>query len=123
MGNRSAYIISTELVIIYCTGSSPYDIILTHGVSCKSILVSVCEVADTMSPTKELGSSFSSQQEQCVIATGFYEMIGDIFDNVIRDLDCLLIWIVKPYLSWCRMYTCEKAQYNCHRKDKFRMNL
>ena len=31
--------------------------------------------------------------------------------------------MMKPSLRWCRFSKCGEAQYKCHRKDKFGMNM
>ena len=46
-----------------------------------------------------------------------------MFSNAIGALDGMLIWMIKPYFRWCRLSECSKAQYKCHRKDKFGMNM
>ena len=123
----SPYLISTKLrmsiAIRYFAGGCPYDIMLTHGVSYTSIYRSVWGVVDAVNSTKELEFSFPSHAEQRKNAAGFYEMSGAMFNNVIGALDGLLIWITKPSFSWCRKSKCGEAQYKCHRKDKFGMNL
>ena len=124
---RSAYLISTKvrlsIAIRYFSGGSPYDIMLTHGVSFKFIFVSIWGVVDAVNSTKELEFSFPDHQQQRNIASGFYKMSGANFSNVIGAIDGILIWMMKPSLKWCRKSKCGEAQYKCFRKDKFGMNM
>ena len=62
-----------------------------------------------MNSTKKLEFSFPSHLEQRKIASGFYEISGSMFNNVIGALDVLLIWITKPSFSWCRKSKCGEA--------------
>ena len=121
------YLISTEIrlsiALRYFAGGCPYDILLTHGVSYKSVFVSVWGVVDAVNKCKELEFSFPNHEEQQKIAAGFKKKSGANFSNVIGAIDGILIWMMKPSFRWCRLTKCGEGQYKCHRKDKFGMNI
>ena len=125
--DNNPYLISSKIrlsiALRYFAGGSPYDIMLTHGVSYCSVFSSVWGVVDAVNSTEGLAFYFPSHQQQVKIATGFQGMSGAMFSNVIGALDGILIWMIKPSFSWCRVSECGEAQYKCHRKDKFGMNM
>ena len=92
---NSPYLISTQIrlsiALRYFAGGSPYDIMLNHGVSYKSIYISVWGVVDAVNSTKDLQFSFPSHEQQRVIAAGFCEKSGAQFSNVIGAIDDILI--------------------------------
>lgn len=123
----SKYLIDTEMRlsigIRYYAGGSPYDIKLVHGVGRTSIFVSVWGVCDAVNNTPYLDIKFPNHDEQRVIASGFEEMSGCDFPNVVGAIDGLLIWICKPSVKWCQELECNEGRFKCARKDKFGMNL
>ena len=95
--SKPSYLIGTDLrlsiAIRYFAGASPYDLMLTHGVSFTSIYTSVWGVVDVVNKCDELKFQFPNHDEQKSIARGFKEMSGAGFDMVIGAIDGLLIWI------------------------------
>ena len=111
--DNNPYLISSKLrlsiALRYFAGGSPYDIMLTHGVSYCSIFSSVWGVVDAVNSTEGLAFYFPSHQQQVKIATGFQGKSGDMFSNVIGALDGILVWMIKPSFGWCRVSECGEA--------------
>ena len=113
---KSPYIISTKIrlsiAIRYFAGGSPYDIMLVHGVSHKSVFTSIWGVIDAVNSCEKLAFHFPNHTQQQTIANGFQLMSGAKFGNVVGAIDGILIWMLKPSLRWCRISNCGESQYN-----------
>ena len=83
---------------------------LNHGVSYKSVFVSVWGVVDAVKPTKDLEFSFPSHERQLIIAARFCKMSGANFPNVVGVIDGILILMINPSFRWCRLSKCGEAQ-------------
>ena len=65
-----------EAAICYFAGRSPYDLMLTHGVSFASCYLSIWGVVDAVNKCDELKNDFPGHAQQDEIASGFKEMSG-----------------------------------------------
>ena len=64
-----------------------------------------------------------SHEKQKEIAEGFGAMSGAGFKNVIGAINGLIICILCPPMAICRLIQCGQANFKCHRKDKFGLNM
>ena len=130
-GNRdiysNPYLIKTEvrlsIALRYFAGASPYDLIVTHGVSLTSVFYSIWGVVDCVNKCSEFDIIFPDYNEQQGIANGFRKKSGADFGTVIGAIDGILIWILKPLFSECKLANCGEASFNCSRKDKYGLNM
>ena len=124
---KNKYLISTKLrlsvAIRYFAGGSPLDIILTHGISLKSVFVSVWGVVDCVNKCDQLSFHFPKLDEQDEISEGYLKRSGAGFSNVIGGIDGILIWIKKPTKTKCAMAKVADGLFKCWRKDKFGLNM
>jgi hypothetical protein len=120
-------LIKTELrlsiALCYFSGASPYDLVLTHGVSMASVFYSIWGVVDSINNCSQLDISFPDYTTQEGIANGFRKRSGADFNTVIGAIDGILIWILKPLRSECVIANCGEASFNCSRKDKYGLNM
>ena len=78
-GNRdiysNPYLIKTEIrlsiALRYFAGASPYDLVVTHGVSMTSIFYSIWGVVDCINKCSQLDIIFPDYEKQQGIAKGF----------------------------------------------------
>jgi hypothetical protein len=110
-------------VLCYFAGGSVYDIMLVHGVSLVSIYVSVWGVVDAINSTPELDFHFPNHEQQQEIAAGFCRRSGAGFNNVVVAIDGLVLCTLMPSLSECLCMNRRQANFRCHRKDKYGLNL
>ena len=130
-GNRdiysNPYLIKTEvrlsIALRYFAGASPYDLVVTHGVSMTSIFFSIWGVVDSVNKCTQLDIIFPDYEGQQGIANGFRKRSGADFGTVIGAIDGILIWILKPLFSECLLANCGEASFNCSRKDKYGLNM
>ena len=130
-GNRdiysNPYLIKTEIrlsiALRYFAGASPYDLVVTHGVSMTSIFYSIWGVVDCINKCSQLDIIFPDYEKQQGIAKGFRKKSGADFSTVIGAIDGILIWILKPLLTECQLANCGEASFNCSRKDKYGLNM
>ena len=124
---KSSYLIDTKLrlsiAIRYFAGASVYDLLLIHGVSFKSVFVSIWGVVDCVNKCEQLAFHFPTLDEQVEIAEGFKEKSGAKFDNVIGAIDGILIWILKPTKNECKETKIADGLFKCWRKDRFGFNM
>lgn len=123
----SNYLICTKMrlsmALRYFAGGSPYDIMLTHGVSYKSVFISVWGVVDAVNSEGKMAFHFPDHDAQTEIAQGFMNMSGASFPNVIEAIDGIRIWTLKLSRGWCEEIKCGEGQFKCTRKDKFGLNM
>jgi hypothetical protein len=130
-GNRdirsNPYLIKTEIrlsiALRYFAGASPYDLIVTHGVSMTSIFFSIWGVVDCVNKCPYFDIVFPDYKTQEEIAKGFQKRSGANFSRVIGAIDGILIWILKPLLQECYFANCGETSFNCSRKDKYGLNM
>ena len=96
---------------------------LTHGVSCRSVFISVWGVINCVNNNPKLAFNFPTFEQQKEIASGYQKMSGANFDNVIGAIDGILIWILKPTLTECLKAKCGEISFMCSRKDKYGLNM
>ena len=124
---NNPYLIKTELrlsmAVRYFAGGSPYDIMLTHGVSYPTVFTSIWGVVDCINKNPTLQIRFPSHHEQQSIARGFEEMSGAGFHNIIGAIDGVLIWTQKPNRSKCEAAKCGETSFLCGRKSKYGWNM
>ena len=94
-----------------------------HDVSVASVYYLVWGGIDAINTTESLAYRFPNHDEQEEIARGFLARSGAGFSNVIGAIDGLIICILKPCLKFSRVSNCGQANFRCHRKDKFGLNL
>jgi hypothetical protein len=126
-GHHSTYIISSKIrlsiALRYFAGGSVYDIMLVHGVSLVSIYVSMWGVVDAINSTPELDFHFPNHEQQQEIATGFCRQSGARSNNVVGVIDGLVVCTLMPCLSECLFMNCGQANFQCHQKDEYGLNL
>ena len=130
-GNRdihfNPYLIKTEIrlsiALRYFAGASPYDLVVTHGVSMTSIFFSIWGVVDCVNKCSHFDIVFPDYKGQKDIASGFQKRSGANFATVIGAIDGILIWILKPFKQECQMANCGEVSFNCSRKDKYGLNM
>lgn len=124
---KNPYLIKTEtrlsVAIRIFAGGSPYDVMLTHGISFTSIFTSLWGVVECINKCTELAFQFPTHDEQKKIAKGFQNRSFAGFDCVVGAIDGILIWTKKPSLNECRQMKCGESQFKCTRKDKFGLNM
>ena len=125
--SKNPYLIKTNIrlaiAIRYFAGGSPYDIMLTYGVSFSAVFSSVYGVIDCINKCEELAFQFPSKEEQLEISHGYKQKSGALFDRVIGAIDGILIWILKPTKDECEEAGCQEGSFKCSRKDKFGLNM
>jgi hypothetical protein len=130
-GNRdiynNPYLIKTEIrlsiTLRYFAGASPYDLVVTHGVSMASVFYSIWGVVDCINKCPDLDIKFPDYNQQEGIARGFKKRSGASFDCVVGAIDGILIWILKPLFNECLLANCGEGSFNCSRKDKYGLNM
>ena len=81
----------------YFAGGSPYDIMLSHGISHTSFFESVWSVVDAVNQHPDLAIKFPELHEkQREIALGFMTKSTANFNCCVGAIDGILIWIEKP---------------------------
>jgi hypothetical protein len=92
---RNPYLINTKIrlsiAICFFSGASPYDLMVSHGVSYMSNFYSICGVVDVVNNSQTLKIQFHNHQEQKKIARVFEKMLGAGFDNITGAIDGILI--------------------------------
>ena len=126
-GPHSPYYISPKcrlsMALRYFAGGCPYDIMQVHGVSYQSVFDSVWGVVDAINATTFFNYSFPTHTQQRAIAAGFKSMSGAGFFNVVGAIDGLVICTRLPSLLECIIMNIGQANFRCHRKDKYGLNL
>ena len=130
-GNRdmylNPYLIKTEvrlsIALRYFAGASPYDLIVTHGVSMTSIFFSIWGVVDCVNNCSHFDIVFPDYQSQMDIAKGFQKQSGANFNSAIGAIDGIPIWILKPFKQECLLANCGETSFHCSRKDKYGLNM
>jgi hypothetical protein len=121
------YLIRTEIrlsiALRYFAGASPYDLVVTHGVSMTSVFFSIWGVIDCVNKCSQFEIRFPDYKTQKDIADGFKKRSGAKFEFVMGAIDGILIWILKPFRQECRLAECGEKSFNCSRKDKYGLNM
>jgi len=124
---KSAYLIDTKtrlsIAIRFFAGADPYDIMQIHDVSLVSVYYSVWGVIDAINTTEGLAYHFPDHNRQREIAEGFRKKSGAGFDKIVGAIDGLIICTLMPPIQICREINCGQANFRCHRKDKYGLNL
>ena len=108
----------------YFAGGSPYDILLSHGLSHSSLFVSVWAVVDAVNKHPDLAIGFPTDHaKQRAIARGFMERSDAGFDCCAGAIDGMLVWTEKPSEKDCDMLKCGSGRFMCGRKHKFGFNM
>ncbi len=73
--DTNPYLIKTEtrlsIALRFFAGASPYNLMITHGVSYRSVYISVWGAVDVINKTPELKITFPTKKEQYSIVKGF----------------------------------------------------
>ena len=81
----------------YCSGGSPYDIMLTHGISHSSVFASLWIVIDAVNNCPELEMLYpESHEKQEAIARGFFFESKAGINTCTGCIDGILIRTKKP---------------------------
>ncbi len=81
----------------YFAGGSPYDIMVTYGISHTDVFVSVWSVVEAINQVKEFFILYPGPHDkQQKIAANFLAVLQAGFDNCADAIDRILIWINKP---------------------------
>ena len=111
------------MALRYFAGSSPWDLVVTHGVSYASLLTSIWGVVDVINTCPDMSYNFPTKQQQLHNAYYFQKMSGAGFSNVIGAIDGMLVWTLRPTEADCHYAKCGSKKFFCSRKDKFGFNL
>ena len=77
-----------SLTIRYFAGGSPYDLMITHGVSHSEVYNSIWKVVDAVNSCPELAITFPTcHAKQRELASGFYSVSAAGFDSVVAAVD------------------------------------
>jgi hypothetical protein len=109
----------------YFAGGSPYDIMLSHGLS-HSALFHCCvwPTVDAINSCPSLKIQFpTSHDVQREVAKGFCSVSEVDFDCCVGAIDGIIIWTEKPFFSECERLQCGAARFFCGRKSKFGLNM
>jgi hypothetical protein len=113
-----------SLALRYFAGGSPYDLIVSHGVSHSSIFNSIWRVVRAINRCNELRIQFPADHSiQRNIAEGFKAKSRVGFDNCVGCIDGLLIWTEKPAENEAHEMKTGSKAFFCGRKGKFGYNL
>jgi DDE superfamily endonuclease len=120
--------ISTELevsaAIRYFTGTSMYDMIITHGMSHSTLFECVWRVVSAINNCPELKIQFpESHEEQKLVGLQFQTRSAAKFKNCVGCIDGLLICTEKPMESELEITKCGSKSFYCGRKSKFGLNM
>jgi hypothetical protein len=125
--SSSTYIITTKIRLIivlrYFAGGSVYNIMLVHGVSLQSVYNSIWGVVDVINVTAKLKYQVPDHEQQREIAAGFCAQSEAGFDSVVGAIDGLVVCTIMLTLSECKHMNCGQANFRCHQKDKYGLNL
>ena len=109
--------------IRYFAGGSPYDIAIAHGVSVRSVFVSVWRVVDAVNNTPTFDIIFPNHDQQQTISERFKAKSIAGFDGVVGCIDGMLLWIEQPTKADCAIAGVGPKKFFCGRKKKFGLNL
>ena len=108
----------------YCAGGSPYDIMLSHGMSHSSVFVCLWDFIGAVNKCTELSIVYPScHEKQEAIARGFQAKSMAGFDTCAGCIDGVLIWTEKPTEKECEVMQCGSTRFLCGRKGKFGFNM
>ena len=109
--------------IRYFAGGSVYDIALAHGVSVRSVFISVWRVVDAVNNTPAFDIIFPDHREQENISQRFKKKSKAGFDCVVGCIDGMLLWIEQPTKADCEITGVGPKKFFCGRKKKFGLNM
>jgi hypothetical protein len=112
--------LEVSLALRYFAGGSPYDLILTHGVSHSTIFNSIWCVVRAINKCQELKIQFPADHNvQRQIAESFKAKSRIGFDNCVGCIDGLLIWTENPSEKQAHEMKTGSKAFFCGRKGKF----
>jgi hypothetical protein len=116
--------IELSIALRYFAGGSPYDLLLSHGVSHSTIFNSIWRIVHAINECESLRILFPSDHNvQRQIAAGFKAKSQVGFDNCVGAIDGLLIWTEKPSEKAAHEMRTGSKAFFCGRKGKFGYNL
>ena len=108
----------------FFAGGSCLDITISHGIGKTNVYRSVSMVVHATNSCKELEFHFPTTQEQCKqVPEGFAFRSKAGFNNCIRCIDGMLLWMEKPNANECQKVGVDSGKFFCGQKGKFGLNL
>ena len=95
--------IRLSCAIRYFAGGSPYDIAIAHGISIRSVYISVWRTVDAVNNTEALDIIFPNYQQQQVISQQFKKKSRASFDGLVGCIDGMLLWMEQPLPTCCEI--------------------
>lgn len=107
----------------YFAGGSPYDIMVSYGISYSEVLKSVWITVEAVNKCPTFTISYpDSLEEQKRIAAEFQAASTPGITNCAGAIDGILIWILKPSLKESEIAGVGQKKFLCGRKHKFGLN-
>jgi len=99
------------------------DIALVHGISHTSVYESVWQIVDAVNMCNKLSINYPENHKERMIADGFKKRSRAGFDCCAGAIDCMLVWIDKPFGHECDRAEVGPRKFFCGRKHKYGVNL
>lgn len=112
------------IALRYFAGGSPLDIFPLYGVGCAEVYKSVWMIVDAVNLCPDLDFSFpADHQKQIELADQFQTKSRAFIDCCVGAIDCMLVWILKPPSTHCKISGFGGGKYWCGRKKKYGLCL
>ena len=112
------------MALRYFAGGRTDDIALVHGISHTSVYESVWQIVDAVNMCNELSINYPEDHNtQRGIAEGFKRRSRAGFDCCAGAIDCMLVWIDKPFGRECDRAEVGPRKFFFGRKHEYGVNL
>ena len=97
---------------------------MSHVIGVTNFYLSIWAIVDAMNRCPLLQFQFPTTIAECwTISTKFSARSKAGFNNCIRCIDGLLIWLEKPSKKQCKQVGVDSGKFYCGRKGKFGLNF
>ena len=97
---------------------------MSHAIGVTDFYLSIWAVVDATNQCSSLKFKFPTTISECqVISSEYYARSKAGFNNCIRCIDGLLIWLEKLSKKECEQVGVDTGKFYCSQKGKFGLNL
>ena len=122
-GTRIPTSIRLGCALRYFAGGSPYDLMVSYGISHTEMLNSIWLVVEAINTYEDFFIQYPEDHEkQRCVAAAFCDASAVDFDCCAGAIDGILIWIAKPTEKDANRSGIGRKKFFCARKNKFGLN-